>query len=168
MPKGESKAQEPLVGSWEEGDDDDDDFMEKVNVYLNSPDGSSNDDKALEGILRKSSSVMSKTVKFADEDDVDDPKSDASKSRQELLTKISRVTELLRQAEELAVIEKDKRRKKEKNLLKLARELKKRNAQEISDKARIEEVGHCCAFLTGSSTKHPFVDLMSLSVAFCS
>jgi len=130
-----------MVGTWEEGEeDDDDDFMETVNVYLNAREDASVEGKALEGILRRNSSVVSKTVKFADEEDVIGTPVDKSKSKQELLAKISRLTELLREAEELASIERDKRKKNEKNLLKLAKEMKKRNAQQEADKHRIEEV----------------------------
>jgi len=147
MPKEDSKSPERIVGSWDaknvdlEDDDDDSDFMEKVNVYLYAREDPSNKDssnKALESILRRNSSTMSKSVSFA----VDgvDAGDDSFKSKPELMAKISRLMELLRQAEEVTSIEKDKRKKKEKNLLKLAKELKKRIAQQVADKERIEEV----------------------------
>jgi hypothetical protein len=128
----------------DDDDDDDEDFMAKVNVYLNSRQDdestSSSPSKALEGILRKSAST--KTVQFAlDNDGMGDPEIDSSKSKQELLSKITRLTDMLREAESQVALEQNKRKKKERNLLKLAKELKKRIAQEESEKEKIEEVG---------------------------
>ena len=139
-----SKTEEPRVMT-EESDDDDAEFMAKVNVYL----GNSQEDesifpslpsRALEGILRKSSST--KMVQFAVDDDfgLSNPEVDASKSKQELLSKIARLTEVLREAENQVSVEQSKRKKKESNLLKLAKELKKRIAQQEMDKEKIEEV----------------------------
>lgn len=119
-------------------EDDDEEFMAKVNVYLNAREESPSDHRALEGILRRSSSIRPKTVKFDDE--LNDPKSDTSKSKQELLEKVSKLSDMLRDMEAQVSLERDKRRKKEKYLFKLAKELKKRNAQQEVDKERLEEV----------------------------
>ncbi len=119
-------------------DYDDDEFMANVNVYLNTREESPSNNKVLEGILRRSSSVRTKTVKF--EDEFNDLQSDTSRSRQELLDQISRMTDMLRDAEAQVSLEREKRRKKDKYLLKLAKELKKRNAQQEVDKVRMEEV----------------------------
>lgn len=118
--------------------EDDDEFMEQVNVYLNAREGPSSEDQALESILKKSPSV--KTVKFAMDDAIFDPQLDKSKSTQELLSKVSRLTEMVQEAEEIATLERDKRKKKEKSLLKLAKELKKRNTQKEMDNEKMEEV----------------------------
>ena len=128
----------------EDSDDDEADFMAKVNVYLS---GSQEDEtilpslpsQSLEGILRKSSST--KTVQFAVDDfGLSNPEIDASKSKQELLSEIARLTEVLREAENQVSLEQSKRKKKESNLMKLAKELKKRIAQQAMDKEKIEEV----------------------------
>jgi hypothetical protein len=119
-------------------DSDEEEFMEKVNVYLSERE--SEEEGTLDGILRRNSS-MNKTVKFAmDEEELEDAELDAERSRQDLLTKIARLTDMLKEAEEQMTTEKDKRKKKEKNLLKLAKELKKRNIQREADKDRMEEV----------------------------
>lgn len=128
-----------------EESDDDDDFMAKVNVYLTDR---QDDDsmvaspgKALGGVLRKSSSSNTKSVKFAIEgDELRQPEVDESKTKQELLSKISRLTELLQEAESVVSLEQSKRKKKERNLVRLAKELKKRNVQQELEKERIEEV----------------------------
>jgi hypothetical protein len=137
----DSRTKDPTLMTDES--DDDDEFMAKVNVYLNErqEDESSwsSPGKALEGILRKSSSL--KTVQFAiDEDGLSNPETDASKSKQELLAKITRLTEVLREAENQVAIEQTKRKKKERNLLKLAKELKKRITQHELEQEKIEEV----------------------------
>ena len=120
--------------------DDDDDFMEQVNVYLNTRESLVDDSNtALESILRRTSSV--KTVKFAmDEAEIEDAKKDAARNRQELLARIARLTEMLKAAEDQISLERDKRKKKEKNLMKLAKELKKRNAEREREMERMEEV----------------------------
>lgn len=119
-------------------DSDEEEFMEKVNVYLSERE--SEEEGTLDGILRRNSSI-NKTVKFAmDEEELEDAELDAERSRQDLLTKIARLTDMLKEAEEQITTEKDKRKKKEKNLLKLAKELKKRNIQREADKDRMEEV----------------------------
>jgi hypothetical protein len=133
----DGKIDDPTMDDEQEYDDDDD-FMEQVNVYLNASEGSGSDDKALEGILKKSPSA--KTVKFAMDDAMFDPHSDQAKSGQELLSKISRLTELLREADEQSTLERDRRKKKEKSLMKLAKELKKRISQQETDKDKMEEV----------------------------
>jgi hypothetical protein len=131
---------EPEYEYEDDDDDDDDNFMEQVNVYLNAREGSpSSEDQTLEGILKKNS--FRKTVKFAMDDDIFDPgSSDEAKSQQELLSKISKLTGMLREAEEQSALERDRRKKKEKSLLKLAKELKKRNAQQETDEEKMEEV----------------------------
>jgi NADH dehydrogenase/NADH:ubiquinone oxidoreductase subunit G len=114
-------------------DSDDEEFMQKVNLYLSSRDSTNS-----EGILNAS---FSKVVKFADdEEELEDAARDPDRTRQELLHKIARLTIMLKEAEELNMTEKDKRKKKEKNLMKLAKELKKRNAQKEYDNERMEEV----------------------------
>lgn len=134
-----------LNGSYEVYDDDDDsddeDFMQRVNVYLNTGDNASSE-RALQGILRNGASpYFSKSVKFAMDEVMYDASSDDTKSRQELLSKVSKLTQLLKKAEQQSVLERNKRKKKEKTLLKLAKELKKRNSQQLTDQERIEEVG---------------------------
>jgi NADH dehydrogenase/NADH:ubiquinone oxidoreductase subunit G len=114
---------------------DDEEFMQKVDLYLNSRDSTTS-----VGILGGNAS-FSKVVKFAvDEEELEDAAKDTDRTRQELLHKISRLTVLLKEAEEQNMIERDKRKKKEKNLMKLAKELKKRNAQKEYDMERMEEV----------------------------
>lgn len=137
------KTEEATSMSDDEDDEDEDDFLTKVNVYLNSrhEDESTavTSNGGLEGILRKSSST--KRVQFeVDDDSLRSSEVDASKTKQELLSKITRLTEVLRETENLVSIEQSKRKKKEKNLVKLAKELKKRIAQHDVDKAKIEEV----------------------------
>jgi hypothetical protein len=136
VPKGDDHD----VDDEDEDDDlDDADFMAKVNVYLNTKDESASEKKVLESILRRSSSIRSKTVTFDDE--FVDLKSDTTKTKQELVSEISRLTQILRDSEAHVSLERDKRRKKEKYIFKLAKELKKRNAQHVADKERLEEVG---------------------------
>jgi len=121
-------------------DSDEDDFMEKVNVYLNTRDSSMGESSnELEGILRRTSSV--KSVKFAmDQAEIEDAKKDGQRSRHELLNKISRLTDMLKESEDHIAAERDKRKKKEKNLMKLAKELKKRNAERERELEKMEEV----------------------------
>lgn len=123
-----------------EGDSDGEEFMQKVNVYLQTESKLNESSRALEGILRRNSS-LNKVVKFAmDEEKAEESRLDAERSRNELLTKIARLTDMLKEAEEQIAIEKDKRKKKEKNLLKLAKELKKRNIEREREKDKMEEV----------------------------
>jgi septal ring factor EnvC (AmiA/AmiB activator) len=87
-----------------------------------------------------------KVVKFAeDEAQKHDAERDQERSRQELLSKIARLTESFSEAQQQIKDEKDKRKKKEKSLLKLAKELKKRNLAREKDEDRLEEVcrGKC-------------------------
>ena len=120
-------------------DNEDEEFLERLNVYLNSKEPV--EGKAAEGILRRNSSFNNKTVKFAmDEAELEDEQLDNTRSRQDLLDKISRLNQMLKDAEEQISVEREKRKKKEKNLIKLAKELKKRNAQKEVDMARMEEV----------------------------
>jgi septal ring factor EnvC (AmiA/AmiB activator) len=90
--------------------------------------------------------VTNKVVKFAqDEAEKYDAQRDKERSRQELLSKIARLTDTLTDAQKQIQIEKDKRKKKEKSLLKLAKELKKRNVVREKEEDRLEEVcrGKC-------------------------
>ena len=83
----------------------------------------------------------SKMVKFAeDEAEKQDAQLDQERSRQELLSKIARLTDILNEAQQQVQAEKDKRKKKEKSLLKLAKELKKRNLVREKEEDRLEEV----------------------------
>lgn len=82
-----------------------------------------------------------KAVKFAE--DIAEQREahlDKERSRKELLTKINRLTDTLKDAEKALEVEREKRKKKERNLLKLAKELKKRNQKRDSDLERMEEV----------------------------
>jgi len=82
-----------------------------------------------------------KTVKFADvEAEKFDAQRDQERSRQELLVRIARLTETLKDAQQEIKMEKDKRKKKEKSLLKLAKELKKRNLLKEQNEDRFEEL----------------------------
>lgn len=82
-----------------------------------------------------------KVVKFAeDEAQKHDAERDQERSRQELLSKIARLTESFSEAQQQIKDEKDKRKKKEKSLLKLAKELKKRNLAREKDEDRLEEL----------------------------
>lgn len=134
------KQHVPYVDDDDDDDDlDDEDFMAKVSVYLNTRDESSaSETKVLESILRRNSSIRAKTVTFDDE--FVDLKSDTTKTKQELVSEITRLTCLLRDSEEQVSLERDKRRKKDKYVFKLAKELKKRNAQQVADKEKLEEL----------------------------
>lgn len=113
---------------------DSEEFVDEVNVYLKT----TTSDGPLPDVSPENSS---KAVKFAiDEAEREDSRRDHSRSPQELLAKIARLTDLLRVAEEQISTEKDKRRKKEKSLLKLAKELKKRNQIRDKEMERMEEV----------------------------
>ena len=68
---------------------------------------------------------------------------DQQRSRVDLLSKIARLNDSLREAEKKLETEKDKRKKKEKSLMKLAKELKKRTSQKDKDADRLEEVRYC-------------------------
>ena len=115
-------------------DSDGSEFVDEVNVYLKT----TTSDGPLPDVSPENSS---KAVKFAiDEAEREDSRRDRSRSPQELLAKIARLTDLLRVAEEQISTEKDKRRKKEKSLLKLAKELKKRNQIRDKEMERMEEV----------------------------
>lgn len=82
-----------------------------------------------------------KIVKFAEvEAEKADAQLDQERSRQQLLSKIARLTETLNEAQQQVQEEKDKRKKKEKSLLKLAKELKKRNLVREKEEDRLEEV----------------------------
>ena len=124
-----------------------DDLNEQVNVYWNPRQRASSSDKNLESILKRSSSI--KTVTFAMDDTILDPQGDEAKSKQELLSKISTLTDMLRDAEAQFILEREKRKKKEKNLLKLAKELKKRNLQQEIEKEMIEAVRRKTDFGSG-------------------
>ena len=82
-----------------------------------------------------------RVVKFADvEAEKHDAQRDQERSRQELLSKIARLTDTLKEAQEQIQFERDKRKKKEKSLLKLAKELKKRNLVKDQEEDRCAEV----------------------------
>lgn len=82
-----------------------------------------------------------RVVKFADvEAEKHDAQRDQERSRQELLSKIARLTDTLKEAQEQIQFERDKRKKKEKSLLKLAKELKKRNLVKDQEEDRCAEL----------------------------
>jgi len=82
-----------------------------------------------------------KVVKFADDEaEKHDAQRDQERSRQELLTKIARLTDILNDAQDQIQTERNKRKKKEKSLLKLAKELKKRNSVREQEADRLEEL----------------------------
>lgn len=82
-----------------------------------------------------------RVVKFADDEaDKFDAQLDKDRSREELLSKITRLTSNLNDLQKQVQFERDKRKKKEKSLLKLAKELKKRNVIKERDEDRFEEV----------------------------
>lgn len=83
----------------------------------------------------------SRVVKFADDEaDKFDAQLDKDRSREELLSKITRLTTHLNDLQKQVQFERDKRKKKEKSLLKLAKELKKRNLIKERDEDRFEEL----------------------------
>jgi hypothetical protein len=84
-----------------------------------------------------------RNVSFQDimgKSDLLDDKQDISKTHAELLNKIQRLLESLKKAEIDISGEKAIRKKKEKSLMKLAKELKKRNQQRDQDVERVGEV----------------------------
>lgn len=143
-----------LVTGKTSGDDDESleevEFMAQVNKYLDTRQSSSNAlemEAALEGILRRNSTKSlndssNKAVSFAtDQTAAHDAWKDANeRSKSELLGKIQNLQEQLLEAQSLAALEKEKRKKKEKTLIKLAKELKKRNVQREQGLERMEEV----------------------------
>lgn len=72
--------------------------------------------------------------------DLLDDAQDSGKTHAELLKKTQRLVEALKQAEIDVSGEKAIRKKKEKSLMKLAKELKKRNEQRVQDVVRLGEV----------------------------
>ncbi len=108
----------------------DDSFNNSFSISAVDDDGSEANDE-----------VKTKLVKFAeDEAEKQDAELDQERSRQELLSKIARLTDILNEAQQQVKAEKDKRKKKEKSLLKLAKELKKRNLVREKEEDRLEEV----------------------------
>ena len=108
----------------------DDSFNHSFSISAVDDDGSEANDE-----------VKTKLVKFAeDEAEKQDAELDQERSRQELLSKIARLTDILSEAQQQVQAEKDKRKKKEKSLLKLAKELKKRNLVREKEEDRLEEV----------------------------
>ena len=96
---------------------------------------SSSDDE--EGIRNKKKTV----VKFAEvEAEKEDALKDQERSKQELLQKIGRLTAMLKETQDQVLVEKNKRKKKEKSLVKLAKELKKRNVARESEQDHVEEL----------------------------
>ena len=92
-------------------------------------------------IIEEEDNDKNKVVKFADvEAEKYDARRDKERSRQELLSKIARLTDTLNDNQNQIRTEREKRKKKEKSLLKLAKELKKRNLQKEKDEDRMEEV----------------------------
>jgi hypothetical protein len=114
-------------------------------------DGDDDDDGDGDGINNNNvtftpSKTTGRVVKFADDEaEKRDARRDKDRSRQELLSKIARLTDQLKDVQSQVEVEKDKRKKKEKSLLKLAKELRKRNTQKGRDTDRMEEV--CCLCL---------------------
>jgi hypothetical protein len=89
--------------------------------------------------------IASKNVSFdlplRGNDSVGSIKSDTEKNHEELILKVAKVMDKLKQAEMDLSAEKAIRKKKEKNLMKLAKELKKRNLQKEGDAERLQKVG---------------------------
>jgi hypothetical protein len=102
--------------SFFEDEDSEDEFMEQVKVYLNTSSSS-----ALQGLVDRTPSQ--KTVTFSvDEEEKKDAELDYDRSREELLSKIARSTDLLKESEMQMAEEKDKRKKKEKKYVWRTRE----------------------------------------------
>ena len=96
------------------------------------------------------SEAKNRVVKFAEvEAEKQDAQLDQERSRQELLSKIARLTGTLNDAQMQVQAERDKRKKKEKALLKLAKELKKRNLAREKEEDRLEEVSKRCEDFLG-------------------
>lgn len=96
---------------FEDDDSSSEEFMDKVNVYLNASPSSAVEE--IKGILRPQSST--KSVKFSfDQEEEEDAKRDLGRSREELLGKIAKLTDILKDCEKQVQDEKDKRKKKEK------------------------------------------------------
>ncbi len=130
----------------------DDDFNHSFSMSAVEDDGSDGNDE-----------VKNKMVKFAeDEAEKEDAQLDQERSRQELLSKIARLTDILNEAQQQVQAEKDKRKKKEKSLLKLAKELKKRNLVREKEEDRLEEVCPVCERLYVSSFDANYVPQISL------
>lgn len=116
-----------IIESIIEEDEDDDDDGDGIN----------------NNVMLTPSKTTGRVVKFADDEaEKRDARRDKDRSRQELLSKIARLTDHLKDVQSQVKVEKDKRKKKERSLLKLAKELRKRNTQKESDTDRMEEV--CC------------------------
>jgi len=108
----------------------DEEFNHSFSISAVEDDGSDGNDE-----------VKNKIVKFAEvEAEKEDAQLDQERSRQELLSKIARLTDILNEAQHQVQAEKDKRKKKEKSLLKLAKELKKRNLVREKEEDRLEEL----------------------------
>jgi hypothetical protein len=102
--------------SFIEDEDSEEEFMEKVKVYLNTSSSST-----LEGLVDRTPNQ--KTVTFSvDEEEKKDADLDYDRSREELLSKIARLTDLLKESEQQIVEEKDKRKTKEKKYVWRTRE----------------------------------------------
>jgi hypothetical protein len=102
--------------SFFEDEDSEEEFMEKVKVYLNTSSSS-----ALQGLVNRTPSQKTVTF-FGDEDEKKDAELDYDRSREELLSKIARLTDLLKESEQQMAEEKDKRKKKEKKYVWQTRE----------------------------------------------
>ena len=98
--------------------------------------------------FEESQQFNEKVVKFADDEaEKYDALRDKERSRQELLDRIATLTDTLNEAQAKIMVEREKRKKKEKSLMKLAKELKKRNALKERDEDRMEEVSTSCIFI---------------------
>jgi hypothetical protein len=113
----------------EDSDEDVDVILERVKSY---------EEPMLTKSLEQGRSVSFKGLMEAS--DLLDDKQDSGKTHTELLNKIQRLTKELKQAEIDVSGEKAIRKKKEKTLMKLAKELKKRNEQRDEDVERLGEV----------------------------
>jgi hypothetical protein len=99
---------------YEDDESSGEEFMDKINVYLNKS-TQNRDPSSLQGILRPQASSNTKQVTFSvDEMEAEDTRRDTSRSKEELLSKVARLTDILKESEKQVADEKDKRKKKEK------------------------------------------------------
>jgi hypothetical protein len=117
------------------------DSDEDVAVILEA--AKSDDSPARAKSPKNGRSAPGRSVSFrgvAEESDLLDDRQDSAKTHAELLSKTQRLMEAVKKAEVDVSGEKAIRKKKEKSLMKLARELKKRNEQRAQDVERLGEV----------------------------
>ena len=89
--------------------------MQKVNILVNTSTASSIASKGLLSQATAETPTLEKKVSFSmDEEEKKEAERDYDRSREELLSKISRLNDLLKEREHQLADEKDKRKKKEK------------------------------------------------------